>query len=159
MIVGHRIGFISARPVTNLRECGPECHAFLLALAAKLVALFGAIWAIFWRSPPATMPRIYFFRAITLILAFLAAFTFWLFYWVSDISQFFYLQRRASNFGNYRSVKTGITDYRLVDYRVSSVVLPVNYRKIKLFIRHNKWCKNEQVNTNFDTDAVQHLTT
>ena len=87
MIVGHRIGFPSSRPITNFRECGPECHAFLLTLAVKLVALFGAIWAIFWRSSPATMPRIFFFRAITLILAFLAAFTFWLFYWVS-ISSF-----------------------------------------------------------------------
>ncbi|ODN01319.1 Vang-like protein 1 [Orchesella cincta] len=82
MVVGHRIGFPSSRPVTNTRECGPECHAFLLALAVKLVALFGAVWAIFWRGSPATMPRIFFFRAITLLLAFLAAFTFWLFYWV-----------------------------------------------------------------------------
>ncbi|CAL8111848.1 unnamed protein product [Orchesella dallaii] len=82
MVVGHRIGFPSSRPVTNTRECGPECHAFLLALTVKLVALFGAVWAIFWRGSPATMPRIFFFRAITLLLAFLAAFTFWLFYWV-----------------------------------------------------------------------------
>jgi vang-like len=82
MVVGHRIGFPSGRPVTTVRECGPECHALLLALTVKLVALFGAIWAIFWRPSPATMPRIYFFRAITLLLAFIAAFTFWLFYWV-----------------------------------------------------------------------------
>jgi len=83
MVVGHRIGFPSSRPVTNTRECGPECHALLLALAVKLIALFGAVWAIFWKGSPATMPRIFFFRAITLLLAFLAAFSFWLFYWVS----------------------------------------------------------------------------
>lgn len=84
MVVGHKIGFPSSRPITNTRECGPECHAFLLALAAKLIALFGAIWAIYWRGSAATMPRLFFFRAVTLLLAFLAAFTFWLFYWVSE---------------------------------------------------------------------------
>lgn len=88
MVVGHRIGWppaSSSRGTALSRECGPECHALLLTLAVKLIALFGAVWAIFWKGSPATMPRIFFFRAIALLLAFLAAFSFWLFYWVSTM--------------------------------------------------------------------------
>lgn len=83
MVVGHRIGWPpSPRGAALTRECGPECHALLLTLVVKLMALFGGVWAIFWKGSPATMPRIFFFRAMTLLLAFLAAFSFWLFYWV-----------------------------------------------------------------------------
>jgi hypothetical protein len=89
MVVGHRVGWPPTRGVTLTRECGPECHALLLTLSVKLIALFGAVWAIFWRGSPATMPRIFFFRAIALLLAFLAAFSFWLFYWVRILSHLY----------------------------------------------------------------------
>jgi len=86
MVLGPKVGFPSWRPPLGGRECGTECSALLLSLALKMVALGGAVWAIFCRGPPATMPRIFFFRSITLLLAFLATFTFWLFYIVNGIN-------------------------------------------------------------------------
>lgn len=40
------------------------------------------IWALFFRRPVATMPRIFLFRAAVNLIVLLCTFTFWLFYFV-----------------------------------------------------------------------------
>lgn len=68
------------RPAQQLLACGAECKGGLVSLAGRLVLLALGLWALFWRQPVATMPRILMFRATALVLVVLATFAYWLFY-------------------------------------------------------------------------------
>ena len=63
-------------------ECGVECEGLFISFAFKLLILLIGSWALFFRKPRATMPRIYVFRALVLFLIFILTFAFWLFYGV-----------------------------------------------------------------------------
>ena len=60
--------------------CGPECEGLLISFGSKLFILLIGTWALFFRRPKATMPRIFIFRAVILFLVFIFTFAFWLFY-------------------------------------------------------------------------------
>ena len=62
--------------------CGPECEGLFISFTFKLIILLIGSWALFFRKPKATMPRIFIFRALILFLVFLLTFAFWLFYGV-----------------------------------------------------------------------------
>ena len=62
--------------------CQPDCESLLLGMGFKLLVLLIGTWALFFRRPRATLPRIDAFRAIVLFIAFLLSFAFWLFYGV-----------------------------------------------------------------------------
>ncbi len=66
----------------ELEECGPKCEGLFISLAFKLLILLIGTWALFFRKPKATMPRIFIFRALILFLIFVLTFAFWLFYGV-----------------------------------------------------------------------------
>ena len=65
-----------------LDECGVKCEGLFISLAFKLLILLIGTWALFFRKPKATMPRIFIFRALVLFLIFVLTFAFWLFYGV-----------------------------------------------------------------------------
>ncbi len=57
-----------------------ECDGLLITFSVKLILLLLATWAIFYRRPKATLPRIHLYRGgVTVLLVLLTA-TFWLFY-------------------------------------------------------------------------------
>lgn len=62
--------------------CGPQCDGMLISFAFKLLILAAGSWALFFRQPKATMPRIFIFRAVILALVFVFTFSYWLFYGV-----------------------------------------------------------------------------
>ena len=62
--------------------CVPKCEGLLISFAFKLLILLIGTWALFFRRPKATMPRIFIFRALILFLVFVLTFAFWLFYGV-----------------------------------------------------------------------------
>ncbi|XP_064469523.1 vang-like protein 2 [Ornithodoros turicata] len=66
----------------KVQKCGPECDGLLISFAFKLLILLVASWALFFRKPRATMPRIFILRAIVLALVFVFIFSYWLFYCV-----------------------------------------------------------------------------
>ena len=68
--------------VWNTDPCGPKCEGILISFAFKLLILLVGTWALFFRRPKATMPRIFIFRALILFLVFVLTFAFWLFYGV-----------------------------------------------------------------------------
>ncbi|XP_046375383.1 vang-like protein 2 [Haliotis rufescens] len=63
-------------------KCKPECEGLLISFAFKLIILFVGTFALFFRQPKATMPRVFIFRAVVLFLVFVLTFAFWLFYGV-----------------------------------------------------------------------------
>lgn len=87
MLILPKIGFfpalgasLSAAERAELLSCGAECKGLLVSLCFKLFLLAGGTWAIFLRSSRATMPSIFMFRAVVLLLVFTCCFTYWLFY-------------------------------------------------------------------------------
>ena len=58
-----------------------------MGVAFKLLILGVGSWALFFRQPKATMPRIYLFRACLAVLIFVFIFAFWLFYGVRVIDR------------------------------------------------------------------------
>ena len=63
-------------------NCDPACEGLFISFTFKLLILLIGSWALFFRKPKATMPRIFIFRALILFLMFLLTFAFWLFYGV-----------------------------------------------------------------------------
>ena len=61
-------------------HCGVECDGKLVALAFKLFFLLVGTWAVFYRAPRATLPRIHIYRAFVCLLIVVFLITFWLFY-------------------------------------------------------------------------------
>lgn len=66
----------------TVEECLPKCEGLLISLSFKLLILLIGTWALFFRKPKATVPRISFFRGLVLFLVFILTFAFWLFYGV-----------------------------------------------------------------------------
>lgn len=66
----------------KVQKCGPECDGLLISFSFKLLILVIGTWAVFFRKPKATMPRIFIFRALVLALVFVFTFSYWLFYGV-----------------------------------------------------------------------------
>ena len=67
--------------------CGPECEGLFISFAFKQLILLIGSWALFFRKPKATMPRIFIFRALILFLIFVLTFAYWLFYGVRIYEQ------------------------------------------------------------------------
>ena len=66
----------------NVESCDAQCEGLLISFAFKLLILLIGSWALFFRKPKATMPRIFIFRALILFLIFILTFSYWLFYGV-----------------------------------------------------------------------------
>lgn len=66
----------------NLEPCGTPCEGLYISLAFKLLILLISTWALFPRSPRATLPRFFIFRCLLLALVFLFVASYWLFYGV-----------------------------------------------------------------------------
>ena len=64
----------------KIQACGPECDGLLISFAFKLAFLSVACWALFFRRPRATMPRIFVFRAVFIVIIVVILICFWLFY-------------------------------------------------------------------------------
>jgi len=63
-------------------QCDVTCDGMLISFAFKLLILLIGSWAVFFRRPSATLPRIFVFRAIVSALIFVFVISFWLFYGV-----------------------------------------------------------------------------
>ncbi|KAM3960108.1 strabismus domain-containing protein Vang [Aphomia sociella] len=89
MVVLPKIGFfpglsdnIAIQPSQRMQllACTAECKGILLSLAFKLVLLAIGVWAVFLRPRNAILPRIYVFRAMTMVILAVCVFSYWLFY-------------------------------------------------------------------------------
>lgn len=72
--------------VFNMREdhlhCDVTCDGMLISFSFKLFILLVGSWAVFFRHPRATLPRIFGFRAIVSLLILVFVVSYWLFYGV-----------------------------------------------------------------------------
>ncbi|XP_014681349.1 PREDICTED: vang-like protein 2 [Priapulus caudatus] len=68
--------------VVVVYSCDAACEGLLMSLAFKLVILGIGAWAVFYRRPKATMPRVFVLRGIVLVFTFIFTFCYWLFFGV-----------------------------------------------------------------------------
>ena len=64
-----------------------DCDGLLISFSFKLLVLALGSWAVFYRAPRATLPRIHLFRALLTLLLFIFLLAFWLFYGVRLVEQ------------------------------------------------------------------------
>ncbi|XP_022668221.1 vang-like protein 2 [Varroa jacobsoni] len=64
----------------KVQACGPECDGLLNGFAFRLCILFGGCWAVFFRRPRATLPRVFVFRAVIMAFTLVVIISYWLFY-------------------------------------------------------------------------------
>jgi len=80
-------------------ECDVTCDGMLISFSFKLLFLLIGSWAVFFRRPKSSLPRIFVFRSLVCLLVLVLILAFWLFYGVhlleekntisySDIVQF-----------------------------------------------------------------------
>ena len=63
-------------------ECDVMCDGMLISFAFKMIILLIGTWAVFFRQPRTSLPRIFVFRAIVSVLVLVFLISFWLFYGV-----------------------------------------------------------------------------
>lgn len=69
----------------KLQSCGTACEGLYISVAFKLLILLLAVWALFFRTPKASLPRVFVFRALLSVLVLLFVLSYWLFYGVRII--------------------------------------------------------------------------
>lgn len=73
--------FIAVPGLTEI-SCDAACEGLLMSLSFKLAILLIGSWALFYRRPKASMPRVFVLRGIVLVMTFIFTFCYWLFYGV-----------------------------------------------------------------------------
>ena len=68
-------------------KCEVDCDGLLISFSFKMIVLAIGTWAVFYRTPRATLPRIHLFRALVTLLLFVFLLSFWLFYGVRIVEQ------------------------------------------------------------------------
>uniref|UniRef100_K7FTP6 VANGL planar cell polarity protein 2 n=1 Tax=Pelodiscus sinensis TaxID=13735 RepID=K7FTP6_PELSI len=66
----------------ELEPCGTPCEGLFISVAFKLLILLLGSWALFFRRPKASLPRVFVLRALLMVLVFLLVVSYWLFYGV-----------------------------------------------------------------------------
>ena len=66
--------------ILKLPLCGTQCDGLLISFAIKELVLIVGIWALFWRKPRVSMPRVFILRTAMVVLIFAVIVCYWLFY-------------------------------------------------------------------------------
>uniref|UniRef100_A0A1B6E0L4 Vang-like protein n=1 Tax=Clastoptera arizonana TaxID=38151 RepID=A0A1B6E0L4_9HEMI len=144
MVVLPKLGFfpeltssMSVHQRQQLLSCGAECKGLLVSLVFKLVLLAAGGWGVFLRKPRATMPRIFLFRAIVLVLVLICIFAYWLFY-IVQITE----GARASVTGEealeYRALvayASSLTDTLLFIHYLAVVLIEIRHLQPTYYIK------------------------
>jgi len=98
-------------------DCGADCEGMLIGFAFKQVILLAASWALFFRRPRATLPRVSVFRALLVLFMFVLTVAFWLFFAVRILSETSQTYSQLVQFG------VSMTDTLLFTHYVAVVML------------------------------------
>ncbi|KAH8391036.1 hypothetical protein KR215_004202 [Drosophila sulfurigaster] len=119
---------------THLLACSEQCKGKLVSLAARLVLLAIGLWAVFMRRTAASMPRIFLYRALVLLLVTICTFAYWLFYIVQVLNGAKIVVETGGDVVDYKSLVTYATNF--VD-----TLLFIHYVAVVLLeLRHQQPC-------------------
>lgn len=146
MVVMPKMGFfpgafdnmeLSQIAKTQLLACNPECKGQLVSLAFRMLLLSLGIWALYFRQPAATLPRIFLFRAAVNLIVVLCTFTFWLFYFV-QVTEGAKALIEGTEVADYKSLVAFATSYAdtlIFTHYISVVLLEIRQQQPAYYVK------------------------
>lgn len=128
MIVLPRFSFMSFKD--KQLKCDVECDGLLISFSFKLLILMIGSWAVFFRTPKSTMPRIFLFRSLVCVLLFIFVFSFWLFYGVRVMEQ-----RRNIQYYDIVLYATSLVDALLFLHYLAVVLMELRHGQPQYYIK------------------------
>lgn len=120
MLILPQMDFMSLR--NSQLKCEVECDGLLISFSFKLLILAVGSWAVFYRAPRATLPRIHLFRALITVLLFVFLLSFWLFYGVRLVEQ-----RRKIQYSDIVKYSTSFLDSLLGLHYLALLLLELRH--------------------------------
>jgi len=123
---------------TQLLACSEQCKGQLVSLAARLLLLAIGLWAVFMRRTSATMPRIFLYRALVLLLVTICTFAYWLFYIVQVTNGAKIVVETGGDAVDYKSLvgyATNFVDTLLFIHYVAVVLLELRHQQPCYYIK------------------------
>jgi len=115
-----------------LMQCQPECEGLLISFAFKLFILLLGAWALFFRAPKASLPRVFMFRALVLFLVFVLTFSFWLFYGVRVIQDHYH------DYNNIVTFAVSLVDALLFVHYLAIILLEIRHLSTKYIVKMSR---------------------
>lgn len=145
MVVLPKIGFfpgfddIAIQPMQKMQllSCTAECKGILLSLAFKLVLLGIGVWAVFLRPRNGILPRIFVFRAMTLIILGICTFSYWLFYMVqvTEAAKALALGEETTDYSALVSYVSSYADTLLFIHYVAVILMEIRHLEPVYYIK------------------------
>lgn len=122
---------------TQLLACSSECKGLLVSLTARLILLALGVWALFLRRPIATMPRIFLFRAIVLLLITVSTFSYWLFYivQVTNGPKIVVEGGEAIDYKSLVAYATNLVDTLLFIHYIGVILLEIRHQQPRYYVK------------------------
>ncbi|GIX97820.1 vang-like protein 1 [Caerostris extrusa] len=113
----------------KVQKCGPECDGLLISLSFKLLILLFGSWALFFRRPKVTLPRIFIYRAIVLALMIVFTFAYWLFYGVRII------EKRHDDYHSIVLFAVSLVDTLLFIHYLAVILIEIRQLNTQYFVK------------------------
>lgn len=120
MVILPRMDFMGLK--NSQLKCEVECDGLLISFSFKLFILSVGSWAVFYRRPRATLPRIHLFRGLITVLLFIFLVAFWLFYSVRLVEQ-----RRKIQYGDIVRYASSLLDSLLGLHYLALLLLELRH--------------------------------
>lgn len=146
MVVLPKIGFfpgltdnIALQPSQRIQllACTAECKGILLSLAFKLVLLAIGVWGVFLRPRNAVLPRIFVFRAMTLVILAVCIFSYWLFYIVqiTEATKALSVGEEAMDYNSLVSYVSSFADTLLFIHYIAVILMEIRHLEPVYYIK------------------------
>ncbi|XP_037945943.1 vang-like protein 1 [Teleopsis dalmanni] len=147
MVVMPRMGFfpsafdhpeLTQTVRTHLLACSSECKGLLVSLTVRLLLLAIGLWALFLRRCSATMPRIFLYRAVVLLLVTICTFAYWLFYIVQVTNGAKIIVETGGDAVDYKSLvayATNLVDTLLFIHYIAVVLLELRHNQPMYYVK------------------------
>lgn len=132
-------------------HCGMACESSLLSLSFRLLFLLIGSWAVFVRKPKSTVPRVFVLRAIVIVLLFLVAFIFWLFYGMRIF------KAQLNNYDSIALYALAFVDVMLFLHYVAVILLEIRHLHPQFVVKIVRSPDGEVHSYNVGQLSVQHL--
>lgn len=120
--------------VFNIRDdhldCDVTCDGMLISFSFKLLILLIGTWAVFFRSPRATLPRIFVFRAIVSLLIFVFIVSFWLFYGVHLLEE-----RNKIYYKDIVQFALSLIDALLFVHYLAIILIELRHLRVQYYVK------------------------
>lgn len=112
-----------------VNDCGIECEGLLIGISFKLFLLLIGIWALYFRKPRYTLPRINELRSLILILLLILTFSYWLFYGVRIIDT------QLNDYFKILQFTSSYVDVLLIIFMIGIFILELRDKKAEFVVR------------------------